>query len=416
MPSLAELEAETAARVGPFALLEVLTADQGSLTVEVLKSTIDLGGFDDLYLLRREAGQAGRPGGAGQAYDPVLGQLLLDRRYVTSPLPSEPIELHHLAPALLRRGVRAGLRRCFCQFWLALDGEDEGDPDAPCVPAARAPSTSPPTPGAGCASPSRCWTCSTPSTDGAERGRLARLPAQRARCFLLQPAGGPERRASRWWPPATTSPWSTGRRPRTAPTPTTTSWTSASRTPRPWPTPSCGGSPATAWRPWPPRGARPPSRRRRRRRPGWPWRTAPGCSSGRHRRDRVGPLYGPPRGRLAGRAGLPPPSPGRWSTGPDGSPHGASWVSHREERRRCRLGEPHRPGGPPARRGLPQQLEEALPLPPDPAGGRRPAEGLMLRDGMVGKTGPPDDELPGPGAGGADLRHLPRAAATPGAR
>ena len=124
MPTLAELEQATAARVGPFALLEVLTADQGSLTVEVLKSTIDLGGYDDLYLLRREAGQEADRVARVRAYDPALGQLQPDRRYVTSPIPSEPVELHHLPPDLLRRGVRAGLRRTFCQFWLALDAED----------------------------------------------------------------------------------------------------------------------------------------------------------------------------------------------------------------------------------------------------------------------------------------------------
>ena len=141
MPTLAELEAETAARVGPFALLEVLTADQGSLTVEVLKSTIDLGGYDDLYLLRREANQEADRVARVQAYDPTLGQLQPDRRYVTSPIPCEPVELHHLPPDLLRRGVRAGLRRTFCQFWLALDAADPDEPRRARVPPTPAPST-----------------------------------------------------------------------------------------------------------------------------------------------------------------------------------------------------------------------------------------------------------------------------------
>jgi hypothetical protein len=129
--TLAELEQETASRLGPFALLETLTADQGSVTVEVLKSTIDLGGWVDLFVLRREATTPADRVARVKHYDPALGQLQVDRRYVVSPIPSEPVELHHLPPDLLRRGVRAGLRRCFCLFWLALNGDAADGATAP---------------------------------------------------------------------------------------------------------------------------------------------------------------------------------------------------------------------------------------------------------------------------------------------
>jgi hypothetical protein len=134
MTTLAELEAATAERLGPFALLETLSADQASLTVEVLKSTIDLGGFEDLFLLRREATAAADRVARVKHYDPALGQLQPDRRYVVSPIPSEPVELHHLDPAVLRRGVRAGLRRTFCQYWLTLNGVNGSEPGAPVAP------------------------------------------------------------------------------------------------------------------------------------------------------------------------------------------------------------------------------------------------------------------------------------------
>jgi hypothetical protein len=133
--TLAELEMATAERVGPFALFETKAASASAIAVETLRSTIDLGGWVDLFVLRREATQPEDRVARVKAYDPVLGQLLVDRAYTTVPLPSEPVELHHLDPALLRRGVRAGLRRCYCQFWLPLLEPDPEEPDAPVLPA-----------------------------------------------------------------------------------------------------------------------------------------------------------------------------------------------------------------------------------------------------------------------------------------
>lgn len=132
--TLAHIEQETAARLGPFALLETASASATAVNVEVLKSTIDLGGWVDLHVLRREATRPEDRQARVKAYDPVLGQLQVDRSYISVPLPSEPLELHHLEPALLRRGVRAGLRRCYCQFWLTLVEPDPEDPDAPPLP------------------------------------------------------------------------------------------------------------------------------------------------------------------------------------------------------------------------------------------------------------------------------------------
>lgn len=42
--TLAQIEQEVAARVGPFELLETKDASASAIAVEVLKSTIDLGG------------------------------------------------------------------------------------------------------------------------------------------------------------------------------------------------------------------------------------------------------------------------------------------------------------------------------------------------------------------------------------
>ena len=135
MATLAELEQVTAERVGPFAELAVLTGDEQSATVEALRSTIDLGGWVDLHVLRREATQPADRVARVKAYDPALAQLQVDRRYTVPPQEREAVELHHLHPDLLRRGVRAALRRTWCQFWLTLEEADPDDPDAPVVPA-----------------------------------------------------------------------------------------------------------------------------------------------------------------------------------------------------------------------------------------------------------------------------------------
>lgn len=134
MVTLAELEQETAARVGPFAVCAVVSGDAQSFVVEELRSTIDLGGWLDLHILRRTATQPADRLARVKDYGPALGSLQADRQYIVTPQAGEHIELHHLPPDVLRRGVRAGLRRTYCQYWLTLNPQNPLDPLAPWVP------------------------------------------------------------------------------------------------------------------------------------------------------------------------------------------------------------------------------------------------------------------------------------------
>jgi hypothetical protein len=188
--TLAQLEQEVAARIGPFALLETKDASASAIAVEALKSTIDLGGHIDLFVLRREAARPEDRTARVKAYDPVLGQLLVDRSYTTVPLPSEPVELHHLDPALLRRGVRAGLRRCYCQYWLSFQEADPEDPTAPVLPAT-GPVDLTEYSGGWLRLPQQVLDVVDPESGGAPAGSVAawRPYGHNGRCFLVQPLG-----------------------------------------------------------------------------------------------------------------------------------------------------------------------------------------------------------------------------------
>ena len=124
-----------------------------------------------------------------RAYDPTLGQLQPDRRYVTSPIPSEPVELHHLPPDLLRRGVRAGLRRCWCQFWLPLEGADPEAPEAPVAPQT-GPVDLTAYSGGWLRLPQQVLDVLDPDTDGASVDGW-RAYQHNGACLLLLPAGMP---------------------------------------------------------------------------------------------------------------------------------------------------------------------------------------------------------------------------------
>ena len=113
MVTLADIEREVAARVGPY---RRETASGGTATTAVvaaLQSTIDLGDVADLYLLRRSA-SAGDRQRIVKDYTPATGTLTVDRTWSSAPAAGEVVELHHLDPAgELRPAVQAGLRRCF---------------------------------------------------------------------------------------------------------------------------------------------------------------------------------------------------------------------------------------------------------------------------------------------------------------
>lgn len=140
-PTLAAVEQETAARVGPFAQFTVTGGDQTGFVVAELQSSIDLGGWIDLHILRRGATQPPDRISRVKAYDPPTGKLSADRHSIAGWSAGETVELHHLPPTLLRRGVRAGLRRCFVQWWLEVTTPDPVPPVPP--PAYVVPQTGP---------------------------------------------------------------------------------------------------------------------------------------------------------------------------------------------------------------------------------------------------------------------------------
>ena len=139
--TLAQLEAETARRVGPY--VETFSDRQVPSTAAStfaffpeLRSTIDLDSVTNLWALRR--GQCWDPTTGlfdeiddipladrqrlVAEYDPARGQVFVDRPWGTSlPEAGEWFEFHHLNPSMeLRRAVQAGLRRCFIQDQLQV--------------------------------------------------------------------------------------------------------------------------------------------------------------------------------------------------------------------------------------------------------------------------------------------------------
>jgi len=158
--TLREIEQEVARRVGPFQLRWVHNPSAGepegpastttTVAIPAVRSALDLGGLEDMYVLRRGRLRDGTrlpgvlhvvnpdpdipPRDIVLNYDPgdrirlvrqyraQEGVLEVDRPYVYPPLDDEEIELHHLDPELeLRPAVLAGLRRCFVVDRLVVD-------------------------------------------------------------------------------------------------------------------------------------------------------------------------------------------------------------------------------------------------------------------------------------------------------
>ena len=152
--SLREIEQEVARRVGPFQLRSVYnpsSGEQGDITsttttisVGGMRSTIDLGGIEDMFVLRRgrlrdgtllPAQLDGTPLNyvAGdrirlvRSYRPQEGVLEVDRPYQWPTHDDEEIELHHLDPEQeLRPAVLAGLRRCYVVHRLPVEATIPG--------------------------------------------------------------------------------------------------------------------------------------------------------------------------------------------------------------------------------------------------------------------------------------------------
>lgn len=125
MVSLAQIEQEVGARVGPY-LKDGCSATPSTGTlvyVDALKSSGNLGGLTDLWLLRRGKKTDGTSivgfvSGDRQrlvkTYSSDDGYLEVDHAYTTAPVADEEIEVHLLDPRnQLRPAVLAGLRRCY---------------------------------------------------------------------------------------------------------------------------------------------------------------------------------------------------------------------------------------------------------------------------------------------------------------
>jgi hypothetical protein len=123
VPTLADVERATAARLGPFYALRATAGAPDTVVVPTLRSTLPIGGYEDLYLLRRQAVQAEDRVAQVVAFDAPTGSLQVDRTYQDSvPATGEDVELHHLHPDDLRRAVRLGLARTWLRDEVALTG------------------------------------------------------------------------------------------------------------------------------------------------------------------------------------------------------------------------------------------------------------------------------------------------------
>jgi hypothetical protein len=132
--TLAELEQETARKVGPYYRLAMdrqvpTTANLQRAFFPALRSTVEQDLVTNLWLLRRGVDETGAavtvsPDDRQRTvanYDPALGQVEVDRPWSTAPAPAEVCEFHHLDPEQeLRPVVRAGLRRTFFEDRFSL--------------------------------------------------------------------------------------------------------------------------------------------------------------------------------------------------------------------------------------------------------------------------------------------------------
>lgn len=123
--TLAQIEQETAPRLGPYARRTQSSTSHGTVTsayFDELKSDALTGGIEGLFMLRRGVKADGTlvavADGDRQRVaidaDSATGGVTPDRTWGVAPADGELIEFHHLDPALeLRKAVLNGLRRCF---------------------------------------------------------------------------------------------------------------------------------------------------------------------------------------------------------------------------------------------------------------------------------------------------------------
>jgi len=123
--TMADIERGIARRVGPFWKYVVSAGDSTFVVINRLRTSIDIGDYEELYILRR-----GRMTDKSlitnfddddrirliSAYTPQFGSLEPGRSWTVTPLENEEIEIHYLEPDQeLREIARQGLSRCY--FW-----------------------------------------------------------------------------------------------------------------------------------------------------------------------------------------------------------------------------------------------------------------------------------------------------------
>ncbi len=126
--TLKEIEQELARRCGPYRQVTASSGTASTVVTADLQSSIDLGGVENLFVLRRGKKSDGTAVAGfvtddrvrtAKLYTPGTGTVEVDRNYTTSPVANELIELHHLEPTHeLRVAAQKGLWRCYtCERW-----------------------------------------------------------------------------------------------------------------------------------------------------------------------------------------------------------------------------------------------------------------------------------------------------------
>lgn len=127
--TLAEIERHVAPRLGPYdQVISKVGSTESSVLIDEYKTSLDIGDYEDLYILRRGMLSNGARienfvstdrQRIVASYDHNTGSLVPDQDWSEPPIADELIELHYLNPrSELRRAVLQGLRRCY--FWDAV--------------------------------------------------------------------------------------------------------------------------------------------------------------------------------------------------------------------------------------------------------------------------------------------------------
>lgn len=123
--TLAQIEQGVAKRCGPYWKYPVGTGTPTLVIINRLRSSLDSGDYEEMYILRRGRMRDGSlvmnfdeedRQRIVATYTPAFGTLEPDNDWAIGPITDEEIEVHYLDPEQeLREVVRDGLKRCY--FW-----------------------------------------------------------------------------------------------------------------------------------------------------------------------------------------------------------------------------------------------------------------------------------------------------------